>query len=194
MKSTRVVYALFVVLMLAVPLVAHAQDKSLPEKFVSEDGALSVQYPTGWYANTVGDGQVWVSTTRFPYGFGTDELPSGEAGVTVTYSMNNQTLDSRMFQGSDPLLILTGLVDSVSVWGSSDLRFDEPASMTFNDHPAARVRGRFGHNEIMIVIVNYGLDQFSLVLGYASDGELAKVEPKLLAIAQSAVYETPSNL
>ena len=192
MIRIRVLCALL--LLLVVPLIAHAEDKILPETFISEDGSLSLHYPTGWYANMVMDGQVWVSTTRSPYQFGTDDIPSGEAGVSVAYAANNRTLDSRMFQGSDPLVILNDLVDSASSWANTQLRFEKPESVTFADQDAARVYGRLGNNEIFILIANNGLDQFSFVVGYAPDGELDKVEPKLLAIAESTVYQTPPNL
>jgi hypothetical protein len=192
MNRFRVFYALL--LMLVVPLVAQAEDKLLPETFISDDGTLSLHYPTGWYANMIADGQVWVSTTRIPYQFGEDDVPSGEAGVSVSYMMNNRTIDSRLLQGSDPLVILNNLVNSASSWANEELRFDEPESATFADHTAARVKGWLGHNEVFILVVRHGLDQFSLVVGYAPSGELDKVEPKLLAIAESAIYQTPSNL
>jgi hypothetical protein len=180
-------------MLLALPLVAHAQDKTLPETYISEDGSLSLHYPTGWYANMAAEGQIWVSTSR-TLQFGPDEMPSGEAGVSIVIATNDQRMNSGLFQGSDPLAILSNLVDSVSSWGDEQLRFEEPESVTFADHEAARVYGRVGKNEIFIIIANNGLDQFSLVLGYAHNGELDKVEPKLLAIAESTTYQTPPNL
>lgn len=190
----RIRVLVVVLLLLAVPFVAHAEDKVLPETFVSEDGMLSLHYPSGWYANTVEDGQVLVSTSRVSFQLDMEDVPSGEAGVYVTYTMGSHALDSRVLQGSDPLLILNNLVDSIGGWSDYGLDFDEPESVTFADHPAARVYGWSGNNELFILLVNNGLDQFSLIVGYAPEGELNKVEPKLLAIAESTTYQTPSNL
>ncbi|MEO8611492.1 MAG: hypothetical protein ABI690_26575 [Chloroflexota bacterium] len=180
-------------LILAVPLVAHAQDKVLPETFISEDGSLSLHYPTGWYADMAAEGQVWVSTSRIPQ-FGRDDIPSGEAGVSIVVATNNQSMSSGLFQGDNPLAILKNFVDTMSSWGNDRLRFAEPETVDFADQEAARVYAWMGHNEIFIIIASDGLNQFSLVVGYAPDDELEKVEPKLLAIAESTTYQTPPNL
>jgi hypothetical protein len=191
MKRIVISLVLFVLALLAAPAAAQSDTKTLPETFTSDDERLVVHYPTGWYTDTQFDGQVRIGTNEDSIDLGYDSLESGQAGIVIMYGVGGQSNESELLRGTNSLDVLRQLVDMLS---SDILELDKPESFTLGDYPAARAVGHIQDNEVFMLVVNYGVDHYSLIMGYAAEGELRRYEPKLLAIAESADYLTPSNM
>ena len=194
MKRIVVSGLLLGILLLAAPAAAQAETKILPETFTSDDDRLVVHYPTGWFTDTQYDGQVRIGTNEYNVDLSYDRLESGQASVVILYAAGSRSYNSALLRGSNPLDILRYIVRSSSTTSGTSLRLDPPESITFGDYPAARTDGYIQDNEVFLLVVNYAVDRYSLIMGYAAEGELSLYEPKLLAIAESADYAIPSNI
>ena len=195
MNRFRALYALLPVLILgliAFPAAAQTA-KPLPETYVSEDERLTLRYPTGWIVDNDQQGTVLVATHEDLFDLNDDPVPSGEAAVGIIFlNPGGETFPTELLDGDDPLSILNRIVGDIFT-SDDETELSPPETMFFADHPAARTDGSVAGNPVFLILVDNGDKNYSLIVGIAAPGELAKVEPKLLAIAESAHYLPPPN-
>jgi len=199
MKQKHVLYVLFVTVVLAVfafPVAAQSTAaKPLPESYVSEDENLTLRYPSGWVIQNDTPEATVIATDESLFDLGNEEIPSGEAALAVVFLDFGGELSETLVLGDDPLSILNSLVTGVFKTGdeTTDAELGTPETITFADHPAARVDGTITGNAVFLIIVDQGDKNYLLYVGVTSADEMPKFEPKLLAIAES-VHHVPSAI
>jgi hypothetical protein len=178
-----------VLALLLTPLIARAEHKPLPEAYVSDNEWLTLNHPTGWVVWADQPGLVIVSTSDEPIRVGQDSISPGEAAVVVLFSNADDSYLREYFQGSSPAAVLDHFIQTVFVPATdAAVEFSESEAIHFADYPAARADGTFSNNSIFAIVADRGNGLYSLIIGITSPDELAKFEPKLLAIAESVRY------
>jgi hypothetical protein len=187
-----------IICLLIVPLVALADPKPLPETYTSDDGRLTLRYPTGWAIQSEANGLVIVATSEmFLQREDIVTLSSGEAGVLVLFlnvtAVGEEAFTIDPLASNDPLVILDAISEALPLGGDAETILDPVESTTYSDHPAAHTDGIVAGNPIFLILVKNGDKDYTLIMGVAAPGELPKYEPKLLAIAESVRYQPPDE-
>jgi len=183
-------FALVVVLLAALPVLAQDAALPLPETFTSQDAMLRLNYPTGWIAqDTNTPGSVIVASSDQ---FGYPQINFGQvAGLFFVYPASDLGTMNPALEVSDgmqPIEIVTGVVASAN----PGLQASEPISFTSAGHPAARATIIGGDNDTEIIIVALADDLILDVQILAAPGQLPDFEATILAIIESIAYSPVS--
>jgi hypothetical protein len=184
MKPFRYFYALFLLLLLAVPAAAQ-EIKPLPQSFASGDERLTLRYPRGWVVDAENGGFAVVASDESLFDLSDEPVPPGEAAVALMFVAEDDVL-RELLQGDTPEAILETVIRTLQ--SPDGPKVGEPYSLSFNDLPAARADGELNGNQIFFLVVKRNDGMYQVVIAVSAEGEMAKFEPKLLAIAASANY------
>jgi hypothetical protein len=190
MKQKHLVYMLLSTLLLALlaSTVAAQSAKPLPETYASDDERLTLRYPAGWVLQTDVPGAIVIATDESLFDLGNEAIPSGGAALAVVF-LDSIDLSQVLDTVDDPISVLNSMTKLLlDEDDPTQAELDTPETITFADHPAARVDGTMTGNAIFLMIVDQGGKDYLMYVGIASAGEMPKFEPKLLAIAESVHY------
>ncbi|MEO8611493.1 MAG: hypothetical protein ABI690_26580 [Chloroflexota bacterium] len=181
-------------LLLAVPLIARADSKPLPETYVSDDGVTTFQYPTGWTIDVQHPGLVTVSSKDHPFLFGSDFMSQGEAAVMVIFSDAADAYFREYFEADNPAAMMNHIIQKVFAANlRGDLKFTALETIQFGDFPAVHTSTTFRDNNFSAILADRGNGLYTLAIGITTISASEKYAPKLLAIAESVTYQPPSS-
>lgn len=172
---------------LAVIVPAAAQDtKLLDETFVTEDERLTLRYPSGWVVESSIDGQVLVATDESLFRINS-AIPTGGGALGIII-FEDEEMNELIFVGEDIVEKLTYLIDTLLADSPDYDLLSGAEGLTLNDREAAFATGRLSENEVFILLVDYGDDRLLFMVGLTAPDDMARFQPKLLAIAESVNY------
>ena len=187
----RILLLILLTLTVVVPVAAQG-DKPLPEVFVSDDESLTLRYPMGWVVEDEGQGQAIVATSSLMFQFNGENIPSGEAAILIVFPTGNDGFPDpeQIYVSGDPAVTLTRLIQTLTKQTTGpSLHFADPEVTTLGGDNAAYAEGSVGDNDAVIIVIDYGDDTFSFMVGVAASGELRKYGPKLMAIAELVNFD-----
>lgn len=147
-------------------------NNDLTEQFVSKDGSLSFNYPSGWGVQESSNGSIVLNDPSKAFVVLVLPVPAGQlpantrppaiaSGVAPTFATN---------------LKLTGMT------------FGQPTTTTVNGHAAGIVEGSNTQVDMVVVAIDMGGGKYMILLGLVNKGLLSRYEPTLLDIAATIQY------
>ena len=182
MKKPLSILSLLFLLLLTIPA-AQAQE-ALTQTLTAPDNSFSMMYPAGWTVSEQNDGSaLFVSRTGMNVNFGNlmmQGAPAFEPGDTsVLFSPTTGDMPYNLSDSASYIALIYG-----KTMDRGDIALDE---LTVGNFPAVRavVAKADSHYDIEVIALDFGSDQIGYVVGMAAKGELAALEPTLLAMVES---------
>jgi hypothetical protein len=158
---------------------------ALTQNYVSGDGTISFQYPPDWVATAV-SGQVTIANSQAAF-----EARSPAPGQFLTRMIVGPIASvSGLSADSKPLDVVTFFVESLS---SSAITFSAPVETPIGTRRAGRVDGTGADGQGVILALDMGDGNYSIISVTCSPGELSRFEGTLEAILQTLVYVPPKG-
>lgn len=191
----RLVTGAFVIGLLVGVLPVLAQDgEELTETFTNSDGSLTLNYPSGWYAEEYQlPGLVFIGTNtgvvEAMLGDEYAELESGDLMITITTPQVASTL---LFEGETPKTLEDAL-EMMEDSSGDDSEFGEPEALTLAGHPAllANATQPFGDGVGMVIDFD---GSFVVSTAVAMAGEYGNYADTVLAILDTLMYIMPQGI
>ncbi len=184
---TKKLIPLFLLLcFFAVPIGAQ-EAPDLPEIYTSEDGSFQFNFPKNWWLE-VGPDYIIIGSSENALNAAPDALTDGE-GRAIFLSYTPDQIEG--FEGD---------VNAENVAAALGSQFSEgnpvsdPEALDISEDDAAQVRWSTSDGEITLMAVNIFEETYLVAVVIAAPGELEKVEPTFVAIADTFNYRTPEDI
>jgi hypothetical protein len=153
--------------------------------FISEDGALTFDYPEGWTVQG-NSSQVVISNGQSVMPTGASGPASGQFFASIVVAPTTDT--PGLSAGANALQVL-GVYSEFFAADSEGAAFGEASTLDFNGKSAARAENIGSSNsQSALFAVDLGNDVFAVAVAAAAPGELANYEATMRTILASMLY------
>lgn len=157
----------------------------LSRNFISDDGALTFDYPEGWTVQG-NSNQVVISNSQTALPSGSGGPASGQFFASVVIA---PVLDTPGLSAEANALQVLEVYSEFFAADSEGAAFGEAGTFTLNSKSVARAEN-IGSNtsQSAVIAFDLGNEIFAVAVAVAAPGELANYEPTLQAILGSMNY------
>lgn len=157
----------------------------LSRNFISDDGALTFDYPEGWMVQG-NSNQVVISNSQAALPSGSGGPASGQFFASVVIA---PVLDTPGLSAEANALQVLEVYSEFFAADSEGAAFGEATTFTLNSNSAARAENIGSNtNQSAVIAFDLGNEIFAVAVAVAAPGELANYEPTLQAILGSMNY------